>query len=70
MMAKLPLLLGDRLLEGLSFFLTVKFCLGPNLSPESGPLDAYPLNFDLYLGDSPKVFTSPPSGALWFVLPE
>ena len=66
--AKLALLLGDKLLEGLNFFLMVKFYLAACLSADSGPF--CPLNFDLFLGDSAKQLASPPSGALWLVLPE
>jgi hypothetical protein len=62
-MAKLPFP-GERLLEGLIFFLIVKFCLACDFSADSATL-----NFDLYLGDSFSEFENP-NGAEWFVLPE
>ena len=66
--AKLALLLGDKLLEGLNFFLMLKFYLATCLSADSGPFG--PLSFDLCLGDSVKQLENAPRGALWLVLPE
>ena len=68
MMAKLPLLLGDMLLEGLSFFLMLKFCLAVCLSADSGPFG--PLSLVLCLGESARQLENAPRGALWLVLPD